>query len=160
MKTYQDFVWNEPEALSDMNKQIIIQHMQNKHGFAGTAIIIFLVMLPIVFIAKNRFDLSFNGVLLYLILHAVLSIVISYTGVKNEKNRVAKLNENNFVWRYGTVTRTRNSRGYNTNRYEVDGQSVSYIFGASEGDTVFVIGFDTTYDPKTKATFYAVSVNL
>ena len=159
MKTYQDFEWSESEALGKMNKQMIIQRMQNRYGFVGFAISLFLVMLPIVFIAKSRFELSYIGVISYLIINAILSIYISYYGVKTGKNRVEKLQENNFVWRYGTVTRTRRSRGYYTARSEVDGQSVSYIFGASEGDTVFVIGFDTEYDSKTKATFYAVSVN-
>ena len=54
MKTYQDFEWSESEELGNMNKQMIIQRMQNRHGFVVYSIGLFLVMLPIVFINSKR----------------------------------------------------------------------------------------------------------
>ncbi len=159
MKTYQDFVWSKPEELSIMVKQKIIQRMQLQHGFVFSAVSLFLLMAPAAIIAKARFELTVNGVILYLIINAVLSIVISYIAVKDAEKRKVRLLANNFVWRYGTVTRTRKSKGYYTTGTEVDGQAVAFIFEASEGDTVIVIGIDTAHDSKTKAKFYAVSVN-
>ena len=87
-----------------------------------------------------------------------LTFSITSLAVNVGERRVKKLQANNFVWRYGTVTRMQRGGRYRTAKSEVDGQTVPYIFGVSEGDTVIVIGFDTAQNSKTLATFYATVI--
>ena len=148
MKTYQHFEWSEPETLSEEYRQMIIQRMQKQHGFGGTVLIVFLLLLASPFLLMLKNDVSHGG-----LLFSVTSLAVNV----GEK-RVKKLQANNFVWRYGTVTRMQRGGRYRTAKSEVDGQTVPYIFGASEGDTVIVIGFDTAQNSKTLATFYATAI--
>lgn len=158
MKTYQHFEWFEPETLNEEYKQMIIQHMQKQHGFGGTILIVILLLLvsPLLLMLKN--DVSHGGLLVFLIIAIILAFSVASLAINVGERRMKKLQANNFVWRYGTVTRMQQGSRYRTAKSEVDGQTVPYIFGASEGDTVIVIGFDTAQNSKTLATFYATTI--
>lgn len=158
MKTYQHFEWSEPETLSEEYRQMIIQRMQKQHGFGGTVLIVFLLLLASPFLLMLKNDVSHGGLLVFLIIAVVLAFSVTSLAVNVGEKRVKKLQANNFVWRYGTVTRMQRGGRYRTAKSEVDGQTVPYIFGASEGDTVIVIGFDTAQYSKTLATFYATAI--
>lgn len=158
MKPYQSFNWAEPETLNEMYKQAIIQRMKSKHGFLVDFLWLFLVMLPVPFICKYRFDLSNNEFIICVIGFTIWAFVLTCYGKIVEKKRVGKMQANEFVWRYGTVDRPTRDVKYRKPKSKIDGQDVSYIFNASEGDRVIVIGFNTTGYSNKRPEFYAVSI--
>lgn len=101
---------------------------------------------------------TLNETIICVISFTVWAFVFTCYGKYVEKKRVGKLQANEFVWRYGTVDRPTRDVKYRKPKSKIDGQDVSYIFNASEGDRVIVIGFNTTRDSKKGPEFYAVSI--
>lgn len=158
MNNYQYYSWAGPEELSEMHKQMIIQRMQSKHAFLVDFLWLFLVLLPVSFLIRSRHGLSHNEMIVCVIILAVWAFVIACYSRIEGKKRLEKIQANEFVWRYGTVDRPTRDVSYKRPESKVDGQHVSHIYDASEGDTVIVIGFNTAWDSKAKPKFYAVSI--
>ena len=98
MKTYQHFEWSEPETLSEEYRQMIIQRMQKQHGFGGTVLIVFLLLLASPFLLMLKNDVSHGGLLVFLIIAVVLAFSVTSLAVNVGEKRVKKLQANNFVW--------------------------------------------------------------
>lgn len=158
MNDYQYYSWAGPEELSEFYKQMIIQRMQSKHAFLVDFLWLFLVLLPVSLLIRSRHNLSQNEMIICVIILAAWAFfLVCYSRIEAKK-RVAKMQANEFVWRYGTVDRPTRDVSYQRPKSKIDGQNVSFIYEASEGDTVIVIGFNTAWDSKAKPKFYAVSI--
>lgn len=144
MKSYRYFEWSEPETMPEEYKQLLIWRMKKQQRSGSIAFAVFLLLL---------FLLMFN-----LIISVTLAVILSTFIAQIGEKRIKKLQANNFIWRYSIVTKMRQGGKYGIAKSEVDEQSVPYIFGASVGDTVFVIGFDTDRNSRKSATFYAAVI--
>lgn len=159
MNNYQLFEWSEPETLNEEHKQTLIQRIRKNYRLGGIAIaaLLLLIVSPFLLMLKN--DMPHGNSLMLMIGCAVFSVAIFAFIMQTGEKKIEKLQTDDFVWRYGVVTIMRRGGKYSKARSEVDGQTVPYILGASVGDTVLVVGFNTAQTSKKLASFYAVPID-
>lgn len=157
---FHEYQWETDTHLYDEQKTALLEVVKKRLRFGRVGITVFFGLIIYLFVLMMQIDYKQGGTealggVFPLFCCLILPIVLLYLWIMHRGSRmVRRIEEGDFVWRVGRVTRISRPYEHHTGYVEVDGQRCPYYWGYHIGDTVIVVGFDTADDSKTTATFF------